>query len=92
MFRGGFGGGDGGTSSGSGSGVESFMCNIVRTEFRDDEYRKLEFSTGRLLNSNSRNLAGSGGGIKSSSLTFESVVSENNETEKPIREKTINKF
>lgn len=74
-MRGGFGGGDGGISSASGSGVDNLICIVVRMEFLE-EYKKLVFSTGRLLNSNSLCFAGSGGGIKSSSLILESVVSE----------------
>lgn len=78
LFLGGFGGGEGGISMSRsivGSGEDNFMCNVVRIELRE-EYRKLVFSIGKLQKSVSLSFAGKGGGIMSSSLTLESVVSE----------------
>lgn len=76
MFLGGLGGGEGGISKSTGiSGVDNLILTNVRTELRD-EYRKLVFSIGKLQKSVSLSFAGNGGGMTSSSLTLESVVSE----------------
>lgn len=76
---GGFGGGVGGQGKSMCSFDSGGVCNLIKTLLLTEhlfECKKLVFSNVacKLLHSLSRNLIGIGGGIKSSSLIFESVV------------------